>query len=148
MDCAGGVAGASGPKYKRINLDVDPQNAVIAEILRSSADGAPKKGLFTRVEALFKTIRWTIERSWKATSWRRPRARLALTCAARHLESMRAAIREISLKNRTTRRTFSSVVGIPRSTLFDNLERIGLCSSGCYLKPLLKKNRKLEHWHW
>ncbi|CAM9233971.1 unnamed protein product [Pylaiella littoralis] len=57
------------------------------------------------------------------------------------LVSIQAALAGIPIKNRTTIRGVAAL-GIPRSTLFDNLKKLGLRAASRYLKPLLTDGNK------
>ena len=149
---AGAAATTSVPKAKRTNLDEAHRHAVIAELLRTSIDGAIQKGAFTRVAAMFNTNRHTIASLWKLYVVQKSdgvlspnlRSKRVGKCGRKRTdwESLTAAVPEIPLKDRATQRTFAAALGIPRSTFRNNLKRLGLRTSKGSLKLRLDKERR------
>ena len=58
------------------------------------------------------------------------------------------ALREISIKNRTTIRSLSAALDLPRTTPHRNLKKLGLRAAQSYLKPFLNDGGKVKRLEW
>ncbi|CAN0453030.1 unnamed protein product, partial [Ascophyllum nodosum] len=63
-------------------------------------------------------------------------------------EELRVRLRDIPLNDRTTQRRLAAALGIPYSTLFDNLKKLGLRAHSNALKPLLTNEGKIARLRW
>lgn len=143
---------------KRKNLNVAERSAVIAELLKGSNNGILRKGDFTRVGILFQTNRRVIARLW--TCYQHQKAAGVLSPdlhnkrrgnsgrKGHNIDALRQTLKDIPIKNRTTLRGLAAALGIPKTTLVRNLEKLGLRAVSRQLKPLLTNRAKKERLEW
>ena len=129
---------------KRNNLNGAERSAVIAELLKGSNNGILRKGDFSRVAELYGSNRWTIAALWK--EYQRQKIAGAVcpdlhytrrgNCGKKgvNLDFPREALKDIPIKNRTTQRSVAAALGMPKTTLRDNLKKLGLRAVSSYLE--------------
>ena len=65
------------------------------------------------------------------------------------LDAIRSALQEIPVNSRTTtRKVAASLLGLAKTTLLENLKKLGLRSSSRYLKPLMTAVGKKARLEW
>lgn len=124
------------PIAKRKNLTIPERRAVISELLTGSNKGTLARGDLTRVAQMFDTNRYTIAKLWKEYGKQKSNGVVDPDLSSRRkgnsghkgidLEHFREALAQIPMKNRTSQRSLAAALGMPRSTLFNNLEKLGL----------------------
>ncbi|CAM9980554.1 unnamed protein product [Laminaria digitata] len=124
------------PIAKRKNLTTPERRAVISELLTGSNKGTLARGDLTRVAQMFDTNRSTIAKLWKEYGKQKSNGVVDPDLSSRRkgnsghkgidLEHFREALAQIPMKNRTSQRALAAALGMPRSTLFNNLEKLGL----------------------
>ncbi|CAN0260747.1 unnamed protein product, partial [Pylaiella littoralis] len=154
MSASGNVVGT----VKRKNLTTSEKRAAIAELLKGSKNGKLGKGDLKRVGEQFQQHPQTISRLWKDCNKQKDAGEVDPNLDNKRkqksgrkgidLVSIQAALAGIPIKNRTTIRGVAAALGIPRSTLFDNLKKLGLRAASRYLKPLLTDGNKTARLEW
>lgn len=124
------------PIAKRKNLTIPERRAVISELLTGSNKGTLARGDLTRVAQMFDTNRYTIAKLWKEYGKQKSNGVVDPDLSSRRkgnsghkgidLEHFREALAQIPMKNRTSQRSLAAALGMPRSTLFNNLDKLGL----------------------
>ncbi|CAM9993707.1 unnamed protein product, partial [Pylaiella littoralis] len=148
MSASGNVVGT----VKRKNLTTSEKRAAIAELLKGSKNGKLGKGDLKRVGEQFQQHPQTISRLWKDYNKQKDAGEVDPNLDNKRKQksgrkgidlvvSIQAALAGIPIKNRTT-------IRIPRSTLFDNLKKLGLRAASRYLKPLLTDGNKTARLEW
>lgn len=143
---------------QRKNLNGDERTAVIAELLKGSDNGILRRGDIKRVAEMFMSNRYTISALWKEYQQRKAAGEMSPDLRNKRrgksgrkgidLDSLRAALKEIPIKNRTTQRAVAAALGIPKTTLQRNLKKLGLRVVSRYLKPFLTDNGRKERLEW
>ena len=154
MSVAGGAAGTGSRK----NLKENERRAVIDELLEGSKKGKLACGDIKRVAQQFACSRKQVATVRKRYKEQKDAGIAAPSLRSKRgensgkkgidLEELRDKLRHKPLKNRTTQRAVAAQLGIPHTTLTDNLKKLGLYASRRYLKPLLTDGGKAARLAW
>lgn len=128
---------AAAPIVKqRKNLNEAERRAVISELLMGSDAGTLAKGDLTRVAQMFGTNRHSIAKLWKEYTKQKGAGVVDPDLSSRrkgnsghkgiNLVHFREALERIPEKQRTSQRALAEALGMPRSTLSNNLKKLGL----------------------
>ena len=135
---------------KRKNLNDAERSAVIAELLRGSNNGVLRRGDLIRVAAKFGTNPRTVANLWK--EYGRQKADGVVCPDLRNkrrgksgrkgidVEALRERLKKTPVDGKTTLRVLADALGIPKSTLQNNLKRLGLRAASRHLKRLPDKD--------
>ncbi|CAM9276214.1 unnamed protein product [Choristocarpus tenellus] len=144
--------------FKRKNLTLVERRAVITELLQGNKNGSLIHGDIKRVAEIFDRNTRTIARLWKSYKTQKDAGiidpdigmRRKGKCGRKgiNIDDLRHALQMIPIKNHTTQRALATQLGIPLSTLHDNIEKLGFRSCTTYLKPLLTDECKLQRLRW
>ncbi|CAB1117614.1 unnamed protein product [Ectocarpus sp. CCAP 1310/34] len=131
---------------------------MVAELLKGSNNGALSHGDVKRVVAIYKQTPKTVSKYWKLYNQKKEAGEEDPDLHNKRkgnsgqkgldIATLKEALQDIHLKNRTTIRSIAAALGIPKSTLFDNLNNLGLRSCSRFLKPLLSDDWKAQRLAW
>ncbi|CAN0514412.1 unnamed protein product, partial [Ectocarpus sp. 12 AP-2014] len=147
---------ANAPKRK--NLTTSEKRGMIDELLKGSTNGVLQHGDFKRVSEIYGQKPRTVSKYWK--EYKRQKAEGVQSPDLHNhrknnsgqkgvdLAALIEKLKDVPLKNRTTIRGVAAALDIPKSTLFRNLQKLGLRSCSRFLKPLLTDEGKARRLEW
>ncbi|CAB1119623.1 unnamed protein product [Ectocarpus sp. CCAP 1310/34] len=130
------AAGSASQGLKRKNFNVSEREEVVRYLLADSEDGVRQHGSYHRAAEKYGCHWETIKRIWQKHEKREESGDPSLYigndrkghsgCKGIDIENLRARLLEIPLNERTTQRRLAAALGIPKSTLHNNLKALGL----------------------
>ena len=134
------------PKRKRVNLTEGQRREAIEELLRSSNKGVLVRGDIKRVADSYKCNPRQISTVWKRHEQQKANGVVVVDLANRrkgrsgrrgiNLDYLREALKTVPVESRTSQRAVAVALGIPHTTLHNNLKKLGLKAAPRCLKPL------------
>lgn len=129
-----------------MNLTVGQRREAIEELLRSSNKGVLVRGDFKRVADSYNCNPRQISTVWKRHEEQKANGVVAVDLASRrkgrsgrrgiNLDYLREALKSVPVESRTSQRAVALALGIPHTTLHNNLKKLGLRGTPRSLKPL------------
>ena len=152
------AAGGASQGAKRKNFSSSERDALILYVLSGSKDGVLKRGAYTEAASRYEWHWETIKRIWidyenqrtaevenrKLVSGRKG------NCGRKGVDitELRTRLRDVPLNQRTTIRRLAGALGVPKSTVFNNLKELGHRAHSNALKPYLTREGQKERLEW
>lgn len=134
------------PKRRRVNLTEGQRREAIEELLRNSNKGVLVRGDIKRVADSYKCNPRQISTVWKRHEQQKANGVVVVDLANRrkgrsgrrgiNLDYLREALKTVPVESRTSQRAVAVALGIPHTTLHNNLKKLGLKATPRCLKPL------------
>ena len=147
-----GIAAAEKVRKTRVNLTEAQRREAIEELLRCSNKGKLSRGDFKRVAETYKCHPKQISIAWKRHEKQKADGVVAVDLGNRrkgrsgrrgiNLDYLREALKDVPVEARTSQRSVAAALGIPHSTLRNNLKKLGLKATSRVLKPLSTDTEK------
>ncbi len=144
------VAEAATRKVRRKNLKDSERRAVIHELLQGSRNGALRYGDLKRVAKIFGISWHSVSRLWRNYTTQKGQGILDPNLNSKrkgnsgrkgiNIEELKEKLRQIPQGSRTSQRALAAQLGIPKSTLNGNLEKLGVK----YYKKCRRKKESIK----
>ncbi len=130
------IVAAAVKKVTRKNLKDSERRAVIHELLQGSRNGELRYGDLKRVAKMFGISWHSVSRLWRNYTTQKGQGVLDPNLGSKrkgnsgrkgvNIEELKEKLRQIPQRNRTSQRALAAQLGIPKSTLSGNLDKLGV----------------------
>lgn len=150
-------AGSVAQKATRNNLTLKQRHRLIEHLLEGSTKGKLAQGDLKKAAAEFSCSYEQVTGVWKRYQRQKEDGVEISVRNGRFgrsgrrgtdLEKVREALKDIPMKNRTTLRSLAYELGLPKTTLINNLKALGLRAASRFLKPFLADEGKKRRLEW
>ncbi|CAM9443400.1 unnamed protein product, partial [Laminaria digitata] len=141
---------------RRVNLSEAQRREAIEELLRSSNKGVLVRGDIKRVAESYKCNPRQISIVWKRHEQQKADGVVAVDLANRrkgrsgrrglNLDYLREALKTVPAESRTSQRAVAVALGIPHTTLHNNLKKLGLKATPRSVKPVVVDSIDDTRW--
>eukprot|EP00904_Undaria_pinnatifida_P000354 jgi/Undpi1/10319/HiC_scaffold_28.g12770.m1 len=152
------AAGSASQGQKRKNFNISQREEVVRHLLASSKDGVRRHGSFQEAAEKYGCHWETIKRIWRKHEERvesgDPTAYIGNERKENSgrkgldVETLQSRLLDIPPNERTTQRRLAAALGIPTTTLHNNLKALGLRAQSNSIKPYLTPEGRKERLRW